>query len=390
MRSNLFFQSPKIIICAGLFAAAVTGCAIVDDVGRVQTMNASMSDYNSYAILLNIVRASKNEPLNFVAVTGGAPNTSMAGTLTAPALAFNPYHLATNTIGGNSTSTTASNILAVSAIDDPGSWQAMLTPVDVATIGFFIKQGYPRELLLRLFIDRIRVKGRSGKYIEYANDPSDDTFDDATRVIENLVVFGFTVEIVRGSSKVGDNPTSHICFNEADARFAQSIVKTLQLAPGGAGPRAHSFPTTFDCGVWLQGQSTASSADASKTKGGSSTKTASAKVPMPTVWYDLPPSAGGTQFTTRSAYAVYQYLGRFLELNKDTLFITIADDQRLNGIVKNEAQHCFTSLNYKGDSYCVPDEANNMKRAFGILHQVAGLNIAHISTAPSLAVRAVP
>jgi hypothetical protein len=223
VRFNSFFQASKIIICAGLFAGVAAGCAIVDDVGiRTSTMNRAMAAYNNDAILLNIVRASQYEPLNFVAVTQGSPNLSLVGNIAVPGLTFNPYHLATSTINGNTASATASNSMQVQPLDDPGSWQAMLTPLDVATIGFFIKQGYPRELLLRLFIDRLMTDGK-----QYVNDPSNPEFYDFQIALANLVLMGFTVEVEKGAPKSGQNPTSRICLNKTDAEATRHIVERL-------------------------------------------------------------------------------------------------------------------------------------------------------------------
>jgi len=55
---------------------------------------------------------------------------------------------------------------------DAQSWQAMLTPVDAATIGFFIKQGYSPELLFWLFIDHLRQQMGPNTYEEYTNAPT--------------------------------------------------------------------------------------------------------------------------------------------------------------------------------------------------------------------------
>ncbi|MGA2129738.1 MAG: hypothetical protein ABSG76_26700, partial [Xanthobacteraceae bacterium] len=251
-------QIQRIAAAANAFLVAFTltgglsACAVVDDATlRAETMNATIGSYNSYAILLNIIRASNNEPLNFVAVVGGAPNSTLTANAAVPTFTFSPWHLSTYATSGNSASASASNILAVSAVDDPGSWQAMLTPVDVATIGFFIKQGYPRELLLRLFIDRIKKKHPiyPGGPTEVINDPTDPNFLQALKSLANMVVAGTTVEIGRGSSKVGDNPPSKICFNQADAIFAQDIVRQIETASGRQYVPARIPPDI--CGKWL-------------------------------------------------------------------------------------------------------------------------------------------
>jgi hypothetical protein len=440
MRINSFFQASRIIICAALLATA-PGCAVVDDVSlRSETMNTSMAEYNQYATLMNIVRASRYEPLNFVAVTQGSPNTSFVGNAAVPNLTFNPYHLATSAITGNSVSSTASNTLTIQSLDDPASWQSMLTPVDVATIGFFIKQGYPQELLFWLFIDRIRMNANNS-YHDFANDPDDPTFADFANQLLRLVAAGLTIEVERGAPKSGQNPASQICYNQAIAKWNYlNIVRWLPTAPGGSEPTFHVPRVAGLSGEhctteWFSGQvADAQSASSSKNSGappgvvvdvfvnGASTKTStpgSGSTPTPTptpkpaptpkatppdhkVWYDLPrvsPEPGNrpypAQFTTRSAYAVYQYLGKWARIWLDKgwsqkLLSSDTSDPYLFRITNDQSLSCFSSVVYKAQQYCIPSDADNTKRTFGILHQVTGLNIAHAASLGALTVRTVP
>lgn len=393
--------------------SGLTGCAIADDVTlRAETMNATIGDYNNHAILLNIVRASQSEPLTFVAVTGGAPNTVFTGNAASPTITFSPFGLTSTVIGPTTASATgqASNILAVAAVDDPGSWQALLTPVDTATIGFFIKQNYPRELLFRLFIDRIRVKNprlsNPNGYSELVNNPQDPSYLYYLKSLVNLVEAGLTVQIDRGSSKVGNNPASRVCYNRSDAILAQTMASKIPSASGG--PFAwHAVPGDI-CGTWLPGQGTASNSTApssSTLQIGISSCSVNCKLSAdgkaggkpPTnqtstahVWYDLPPGRNEIQFSTRSAYAVFDYLGSLLSRNEGSEFLTIPDDPNLVTILRDSSQSCFTSVSYERAFYCVPPTAYNMKRAFAILHQVVGLNIVHSSSPAALAIRAVP
>jgi len=133
--------------------------------------------------------------------------------------------------------------------------------------------------------------------------------------------------------------------------------------------------------------------------------------PMHSAWYDLPsklpqpvrgtvwkvpenvklPAGSKIQFSTRSPYAVYLYLGRWLKVSATPqFFFTIPPDAGLITVLGDQSINCFTQLSYQGQHYCVPQEAYNTKRIFAILHQIAGLNIAHASTPPTLSVRTVP
>ncbi len=397
-----FSTLARIAVSSALLATA--GCAVVDQVGfRSETINRAMAEYNNDAILLNIVRASRYEPLNFVGVTQTSPNMSISSGL--PVFNMSPKELTSWTWGNNSLSGSVSDVLTIQPIDDPASWQAMLTPLDAATIGFFIKQGYPRELLLRLFIDRVIFDG-----VEYVNqpdpndpDPLNSTFGLFNQKLAQLVLVGFTVEVERGSPKSGQNPTSRICLSKTDADRTRKIVEGF---PGsGSHPIRKLFATS--CSEWLAGQaadSTTSKPGGAKAAAGPGIAARGPRPLGPSAWYDIPPWTDNyapfhhtAKFSTRSAYATYQYLGRLLE----ALDKTAANQVPLVTLPKPDNQvlaiesgglggGCFTEINYHLRHYCVPNEANTMKQIFGLLHQVAGLNIAHAQTPGPLTVRNVP
>jgi hypothetical protein len=101
--------------------------------------------------------------MNFVAMTG----TTGHGTLTAneglpsiivgPGTILAPVSKRTYTFGPNTLSESASNDFNVSVLDDPASYAALMTPLEIATIAFFLQEQLPRNLLLPLFISRIRI-----------------------------------------------------------------------------------------------------------------------------------------------------------------------------------------------------------------------------------------
>lgn len=416
------------------------GCAIVDNVGaHTDTLNESIADYNAYSILLNIVRASESEPLNFVAVTQASPSTGFTGNATVPTFTFMPYKLASYGISGNSITGTTSDALTVQPVDDPQSWQALLTPIDVGTIGFFIKQGYQPELLFWLFVDRIRICGDSNckNYEVLVNDPDDGTsFEKFAGLLLELMHSGLTIEIERGRPKSGTTPSSKICFDRSAALFADEAKRRLPLAPGRAGSTPYTpseLPKPDNCSKsWLAGKQDDSGSGSDSSKGGASIPQpiyvylnylSPNKVPKikskdsTSAWFDLPPDlpyfaakAASTiltrdklvskstkikiQFSTRSAYGVYLFLGRLLNREKVSnvplrLEYT-GDNTSILDIVNNHLSNCYTQLVYNSVQYCVPRDAYNTKRTFTILHQLVGLNIAYTATPATLNVRTIP
>jgi hypothetical protein len=395
MHCKCFLGTPRAAIFAALIACVAGGCAVVDDVTpRTAVMNLSMADYNNYSMLLNIVRASQHEPLLFVSVTQASPNLSFGANVAAPSLAFNPYHLATNTISGNTATATASDAIEIQPLDDPSSWQAMLTPVDAATIGFFGKQSYPHELLFFMFIDHLRKETGPNTYVEYTNDPTNrDDFKQFAISLEALIRRGLTIQVERGASKSGPNPASRICFEVAEALRVRRFERSRPTSP------VERIPSQDKCGAWLLGQTTDATGPQGKAPAG-------AKNPLPEAWYALPQIDGEKWlFTTRSPYAVYQIMGRWLEMYQKSqgqdprqkeetlrglsLLLTDGEDKLPVRIEESRTTACFVSLTYKGQYYCVPEEARLTKTAFSILHQVAGLNIAHAQTPGTVNVRSV-
>jgi hypothetical protein len=158
------FRVASSLLLLAIATGVVGGCAAVDTVEpRGDTLNRTFTDYRNNSTLLNIVRASRNEPMNFVAMTGSTGH----GTLTAseglptfvvgPGIVAAPVSKRNYTFGPNTVSESAGNDFNVSVLDDPGSYAALMTPLEIATIAFFLQEQIPRPLLLPLFINQIRI-----------------------------------------------------------------------------------------------------------------------------------------------------------------------------------------------------------------------------------------
>src|ERR1700681_1640065 len=80
-------------LAAGLvLAGALSACAAVDSTvaPRYDTVNRSLAVLRNESILLNIVRASHNYPLNFVAVGKVSPGMSNVTTIALPSFLTGP------------------------------------------------------------------------------------------------------------------------------------------------------------------------------------------------------------------------------------------------------------------------------------------------------------
>jgi hypothetical protein len=155
-----------VVVCyftiLGLLSACGATLGSVDE--RARGFNEETADYANVSSLLNIVRASHNEPLNFVALVGNTGHDTFGGALGLPNVSFfvgpnkpQADRLFGFVTTGSSVSGSVSNDFQFSVIDDPTSAAALLRPLDPAALAFFINQGYDRELLFLLFVQQIDI-----------------------------------------------------------------------------------------------------------------------------------------------------------------------------------------------------------------------------------------
>src|SRR3984957_12105920 len=166
---------------AGLLRAG----AVVDPVdARYDTISRSLAKARNESIFLNIVRASHDYPLSFVTVSNVTPTMTNTSSLGLPTFLFgplNPGAAALFTPGRDVifSNTTAANTTAVgsnfnvSTQETSAFYQGFLKPIDLQTLDYFIRQGYPRELLFWLFTDSFSVTPPGGGPLGYHFNPPD-------------------------------------------------------------------------------------------------------------------------------------------------------------------------------------------------------------------------
>ena len=160
------------ICLAGACAVLLSACAVVDPVdSRYDTISRSLAKARNEFIFLNIVRASQDYPLSFVTVSNVTPTMTNTSSLGLPNFLVGPGFVSgsanslftpgRDVIFGN---TTASNTTAVgsnfnvSTQETSTFYQGFLKPIDLQTLDYFIRQGYPRELLFWLFTDLFQLE----------------------------------------------------------------------------------------------------------------------------------------------------------------------------------------------------------------------------------------
>jgi uncharacterized membrane protein YgcG len=309
--------------------------------------------------------------------------------------------------------------------------EGFLKPMDLQTIDYFIQLGYPRELLFWLFFDsfELSVPGNAPFGYHYnppddygcaQNDPKHRCFIDWVRI---AAIAGLTVEerTARGSAggddgaggdgagggKGGEGGAggsgagggkgggggngagrsvtivySRFCFNSVLAQQAQALVPQEELEAANREldiPLPELFSSDIAC------------------RSANWTPAANATQAQPDV---LPIQLGGVAFTImpRSAYSLFNFLGLLLKMQRNHLapstsayippseayvtnppvLETAHDDPNLLTILSGaDAEKagisCFAKARLNNVSYCVPDQAATTKRVFGVLAQLIGI-----------------
>jgi hypothetical protein len=171
-----------LILCTAGCAAACT--AVVDSAveGRYAQYNYSTDWAKNEAILLNIVRASEYQPLNFMSFQPYQGTASVTGAASSPGFIIGPARANSQkqyTFGEGALTASASGTgtVTVTTLDTQNFYEALLASVDFKDLYRFQSQGYPRELLFRLFADYVSLSPATGdprgkKALIISNDPS--------------------------------------------------------------------------------------------------------------------------------------------------------------------------------------------------------------------------
>jgi hypothetical protein len=235
-------------LCLWAIASLLSACAFVDTVDpRYDSINRSTAKARNESILLNIVRASHDAPLNFVAfskVSGQTIVTANAGlpqfnlgpffpvfgfgnstNLLSPPNPQRAFTLSNNTLGG---STNANNNFDISVLETKDFYNGLLRPVDLPELNYFIRQGYPRELLFWLFTESVRVTTPGQPTVEFLNDPDPRLACQPTPVGERC--FSHMVDIAIASGLTVETRTEDSGRASSSGGGAKAETKT-----GGKG-----------------------------------------------------------------------------------------------------------------------------------------------------------
>jgi hypothetical protein len=423
-------------LLAGTFVAgALTACAMVDPVdSRYDTVSRSLSKARNEAIFLNLVRASHDYPLSFTTIANVTPTMTNTSTIGLPTFSSGPPNCIIGTLSapfthtcsfptsvpGASTifgSTTASNATAVStnfnvATQETNAFYGgFLKPIDLTILAYFIRQGYPRELLFWLFIDSFELKTSRGA-LGYHYNPKDDLgCDPNDRVrhrcfidwLHSATLNGLTVEEktqqrASGTAKSGSEgpsaaakPTTYtyarFCFNTVLAGQAQALAAPEFL-------NANRLDVDFSQVHEEQLQCGSKNWHPERNAGDPQEDILPLTFANGTVTFRIIP---------RSAYGVFEFLGTLMKLERGgwspsdyppdrpisggypsdrpwvgaipPLLATVHEDPRLI-TVQLQGGECFAHTWFIDGDYCVPETATTTKQIFSLLAQLIAIQTA--------------
>ena len=411
-------------------ALAVAACAVIDPVDtRYDTISRSLTKARNEAIVLNLVRASHNYPLDFVTIANVTPTLTNTTTLGLPSFLLGP-HVSTygapgsnvgaplfspgrDIIFGNTTASNATAIstnFSVSTQETSSFYEGFLKPIDLEVADYFIRQNYSRELLFWLFVDRVEIDLPNHQSIgsrfdppkEYGcnppkADPKERCFPDYVLLAigAGLTVEEKTVQDTSGGAKAPSTspnsgpskpPTtisSRLCFDPVLAVHAQAEMTQDGKPWADVQKKFADFPITFSprCGD--------KSWDPRKT----------AKDPQPDYF---PFQVGNIVFKIfpRSAYGVFEFLGNLIKIKQEQItppvgqlvpYIPKEREQELAQepmlwLSQNPTDHslitiakgatntnCFAHTWFEDGDYCIPDNAETAKTVIALLAQLIAI-----------------
>lgn len=380
-----------------LAAAVLTGCAEVDDISdRTTTMNLEISNSENRNILFNLARASESEPLSFSSLASYTGHQSISGSLGIPVIGATGNQLRIQSVmtSGTSASGSLNNDFSYVANDDNATYSALLQPIQPNTIGYFLKQEYPRELLFFLFVSEIRIvragsvvkdyvnRGITARDIEISGEEHNALAEFGTE-LQSLLDSGLTaqLDLISGSD-------AKLCFDSFPPLYADKPeVHKSVLAPScekaAVIPATNPKPSKNDKGK----TSPADDGNAQKASAGA----ARAFPFTPYFTFKDTRTDDTVQISFRSTFGIYNYLGRLI---KNRIFLKILRDPSYTDQsvfrVTHDRNNCFILQEYRGTPYCVPDDSDTTKKVFSILHDLVKLYTFPTSAPQTLSARLIP
>jgi hypothetical protein len=415
-------------IAFAMMMLATTGCAFRSQVsGMAVEYNEFVAEATNRQTVVNILRARWREPLHFTSFSKVLGTARVEGTAGLD-LAANGnggdqlpqgggFATSRRTLGAtNWTPKLGVKInsgtdfeIGINATDD--FWKGITTPVSPAAIVHLLRQGWERDLVSFLFIQRIEFAGRitdpSGKVVttlplgEFLNAPDNEpavrSFISLMRcrtlyydLSETAGRSEFSITFAENSNYVSDESSRREACTEFERGLREAFLNALrnesikvpELSQSSAGAKP----------------STSGSGDADPFRGRANYVADLPMGPGPTApngagftatdyFQDLVPAGYKTELlidvSIRSVEGMINYLGEYVRtVNERPLAWGRCDDGQYRAcipliVIKPAAEagkgEPFISVDYKNERYIVPSSGEDIRTTAGFSSQVIGL-----------------
>jgi hypothetical protein len=417
------FKLRRVAFATCVLAAGVGACSVIDRPDpRHDTINRAAANARNESILLNIVRASHDIPLNFVAFSRVSGSQSASASAGLPAFGLGPAPLVASvqrqTVFGSSVlnaNTNVNNSFDIGILESKDFYNGLLTPVDLATVNYFSRQGYSRQLLFWLFVEAVREKIK-GKTYEYRNEPVAalscdrdfpgrprcfrDVLDDALR--GGLTTQTETITRIMSQGRAIVTVYGRICHDEVLARRARQEYGLLPLGP--FLPRCGETWVSRAPGVvpppregGAQGRPIPKKGGGTGSQGEGQERVIDEHVEGSPDTLTFKLGAIEYEIVTRSTFGIYRFLGGLLRNQDDMIMLRGRKDRNepdffpLLEINRDSSGGCFVDLPFDEHYYCVPKNgAETTKSIFSLLAQLIALRTQPGDLAITPAVRVSP
>lgn len=377
---------------AALGALCLAGCIDGTLAPRASDINIGTQNVRESAILTNIVRASRSEPLNFVAVSKytGTGSLSMNQSATLNAYARHPTSVSLGQIFGTSANAAQGNSFDVGTLENKDFYGGFMSPLDLESLNLLLNAGLNKELVLHSVIQAFRVR-LGGRSLLFVNNPEDDVpYNGAPCVaLYDGTEHAFEPVSQRGvwRDPVACKYQKFLYFLRVAVRWGVTVEAAAAGRPAGKGKSSGSgdaggkvqYFVCYDPAIaqenGMPGRIDAPGACGSKNRDFGQTRELQFR-------FQFNSPIEGVAPVVRSPYSVFQYYGHLLANIKHERVqlseLSRRKDPRREArllTIETGAGDCFADTTYAGTRYCVPNEkSKNTKEIFVLLNTLVAIS----------------
>ncbi len=178
-----------------------------------QSYQSLLEKYNLNSALLNVVRASQNRPLSFLAIPSitGSGSISETGGISANVLSAVPSTVGgflsagagTYYGGGYEATLGRSFTFTQSSMDNAEFSKKIMTPISLETINYLNNRHINKELLFSLTLSSIEIKRPGQDPVVYNNYPDSKSYAEFQQLLSRLIKLGLSTQAMEKKETVG-------------------------------------------------------------------------------------------------------------------------------------------------------------------------------------------